>query len=158
LRISPLASDKVQWSQFHALIRTSSSSGKYVRRTCCDTWSVCGQRDAASVQTRQVVQPLDSKILFMLRGHITNFQQTGSKAIDGSRSERGEAILSEHPSNWIPVDQPMAKYWFEVFTAVRTSRLVMWVVTPCVLLGDTNVSEEHTASIFRVLISTYEST
>jgi hypothetical protein len=41
---------------------------------------------------------------------------------------------------------------FEALTAVKMSMLVFWVVTPCGLVGrySTNVSEEYTASIFRV--------
>jgi hypothetical protein len=39
---------------------------------------------------------------------------------------------------------------FEVLTAVIISMLVSWVVTPCELVGNTIVSENHTASIFRV--------
>jgi hypothetical protein len=39
---------------------------------------------------------------------------------------------------------------FEVLSAVKLSMLVFWVVTLCGLVGRvTNVSEEHTASMFR---------
>jgi hypothetical protein len=39
---------------------------------------------------------------------------------------------------------------FEMFKAVTLSMLVFWVLTPCgLVLVDTNVSEEHIASIFR---------
>jgi hypothetical protein len=32
--------------------------------------------------------------------------------------------------------------------AVRMKMLFFWVVTPCILVVDTNVSEKHTVSIF----------
>jgi hypothetical protein len=38
---------------------------------------------------------------------------------------------------------------FEILTAAKMTMLVFWVVTPCGLLVDTNVSEEHTAPTFR---------
>jgi hypothetical protein len=37
---------------------------------------------------------------------------------------------------------------FEVLPAVKISILVLWVVTPYGLYVDSNVSDEHTASIF----------
>jgi hypothetical protein len=37
----------------------------------------------------------------------------------------------------------------EVLADVRMSMLIFWVVTPSDLHVDTNVSEEHTASIFK---------
>jgi hypothetical protein len=37
---------------------------------------------------------------------------------------------------------------FEVLTAVGIAKL-FWVVTPCRLKAETNVSEKHTTSIFR---------
>jgi hypothetical protein len=41
----------------------------------------------------------------------------------------------------------------EVLTAAERSMLILWVVMPCVLVGRTDVSEEHTASIFRILLT-----
>jgi hypothetical protein len=41
----------------------------------------------------------------------------------------------------------------EVLTAVRMVMLFFWVVTPCRLLVDTNVSEKHIVSIFRVEVA-----
>jgi hypothetical protein len=38
----------------------------------------------------------------------------------------------------------------EVLTAVKMSMVVFWVVTQCGLVGDTDVSEKCTTSIFRV--------
>jgi hypothetical protein len=45
---------------------------------------------------------------------------------------------------------------FEVITAVKMSILVFWVVTPCRLYEDTNVSEKHNVSIFRAKINVKE--
>jgi hypothetical protein len=42
---------------------------------------------------------------------------------------------------------------FEVLTVVRMPMLFFWVVTPCRLAVDTNVSEMHTVSIFRVEVA-----
>lgn len=39
----------------------------------------------------------------------------------------------------------------EVLTAEKIQMLVFWVVMPCRIAGDTNVSDEHTASIFRAI-------
>jgi hypothetical protein len=38
---------------------------------------------------------------------------------------------------------------FEVPTAVKMSMVIFWVVAPIELYVSTNVSEDHTASIFR---------
>jgi hypothetical protein len=39
---------------------------------------------------------------------------------------------------------------FGLFTAVRPMMVLFWVLAPCRLLVDANVSKEHTASTFRV--------
>jgi hypothetical protein len=38
---------------------------------------------------------------------------------------------------------------FEVLTVVKMTMLLFWDMTPCGLVGDTDVSEKHTVSIFR---------
>jgi hypothetical protein len=49
---------------------------------------------------------------------------------------------------WV-TDKPTTRLTYNILTAVKMSMFI-WVVTPCGPLGpvDTNVSEEHTASIF----------
>jgi hypothetical protein len=42
---------------------------------------------------------------------------------------------------------------FEVLTAVRMTMMFFWVLVPCRLSVDTNVSEKHTLSIFRAEVA-----
>jgi hypothetical protein len=42
---------------------------------------------------------------------------------------------------------------FEVFMVVRMVMLFFWVLAPCRLLVDANVSEKHTVSIFRAEVA-----
>jgi hypothetical protein len=39
---------------------------------------------------------------------------------------------------------------FEVLRVVKIYIVVFWVMTPCSLVGDTNLSNDHIASIFKV--------
>jgi hypothetical protein len=43
---------------------------------------------------------------------------------------------------------------FQVLVGVKTSMLVLSIVMQCELVGTTNVSEEHTASIFSLFVTT----